>query len=120
MIKQVEAKEAWKILNSVKDSVLVDVRTEFEWKDGIPNLEAIDKEVKLVTISNNLSEFEEKLQNQLPNQESNIIFICRSGARSDLAAKIAQNQGYDKTYNLAGGFLGWQKMGLAQKIWRRQ
>ncbi|TEW53891.1 rhodanese-like domain-containing protein [Psychromonas sp. RZ22] len=41
-----------------------------------------------------------------------IYLICRSGARSVLAAASLQQMGYQNVYSVAGGFIAWQAQGL--------
>ena len=101
-----------KSLNEKPDSYLIDVRTEEEWKnDGIadPGLNNKNK-VKLITwmlfkpfnhINNN---FLNELMKNVPNKESELYFICRSGKRSYQAAEAAMQAGYKSCFNLTNGF----------------
>ena len=42
-----------------------------------------------------------------------LLFICRSGVRSHYAAELAAAAGYDRAYNVLGGFeQGWRPAGL--------
>jgi rhodanese-related sulfurtransferase len=41
-----------------------------------------------------------------------IYLLCRSGARSILAAASLQTMGYQHVYSVAGGYLAWQAQGL--------
>jgi rhodanese-related sulfurtransferase len=43
----------------------------------------------------------------LRNEE--VIFYCRSGNRSGIAAMMLENVGFTETKNLAGGMLAWQE-----------
>jgi len=43
----------------------------------------------------------------LKNEE--VIFYCRSGGRSTMAATFLEQLGFTNTKNLAGGMLGWQE-----------
>ena len=46
-------------------------------------------------------------------KESNIYFICKSGARSNLAANMIKIEGYKSLFNVEDGFtLGWKPKGL--------
>ena len=40
-----------------------------------------------------------------------MVFYCRSGARSALAAQAFRASGFD-AYNLAGGLVAWTERGL--------
>lgn len=44
-----------------------------------------------------------------------VYLICRSGARSALAAESLQRMGFDKVYSVAGGMQAWLDAGLATK-----
>ena len=46
------------------------------------------------------------------DRERPVVFYCRSGSRSALAAQAFRAAGYD-AHNLAGGLLAWQERGLA-------
>ena len=43
----------------------------------------------------------------LKNEE--LIFYCRSGSRSMMAATFLEQLGFSNTKNLTGGMLGWQE-----------
>ena len=52
----------------------------------------------------------------LPSEEQLPIYlICRSGARSVLAAASLQQMGYKNVHSVAGGFMAWQSQGFAVK-----
>ena len=38
-----------------------------------------------------------------------VVLYCRSGGRSEWAAKLLQSKGYQRVLNLTGGVLGWRK-----------
>ncbi|SMF16231.1 rhodanese-like domain-containing protein [Pseudobacteriovorax antillogorgiicola] len=48
------------------------------------------------------------------NSESDqsLYFICRSGRRSASAAQKFIDAGFENTYNLLGGMMKWQELGL--------
>jgi rhodanese-related sulfurtransferase/rubrerythrin len=76
---------------------LIDVRQPDEYSDGhIPGALLLP-----------LDELEGRVS-ELP-QEQDIVFYCRSGARSQAAAIIAldDNPALQKVYNLMGGFMAW-------------
>lgn len=60
----------------------------------------------LIPIGNIQSLQIEELED-LKNEE--LIFYCRSGGRSDMAAQILDQLGFTNTKNLVGGMLGWQE-----------
>jgi len=104
-------KEAWELLRSNPDSLLVDVRTDAEWRFvGIPDLAPIGKQVQLVQ----WQLFPEGRPNPdfvgevagLLEIEQPVLFLCRSGARSRAAAMALTAAGYGPCYNVAEGFEG--------------
>jgi len=42
-------------------------------------------------------------------KEKEVIFYCRSGARSARAAQFAEMLGFENTVNLTGGMLAWKE-----------
>ena len=115
-IPNVPVRDAWEGLRSDAGSVLIDVRTEAELTYvGHPDLSSIGK--RLVTIEwQTYPEqrvdpgFVEKLGSVLrqlgAQHNSNLYFICRSGARSSSAARAMSAAGYMKCHNVADGFEG--------------
>ena len=84
--------------NRDTDYLLVDVREPSEYElSHIPGAQLLP-----------LGQLEAKLKN-LPT-DRDLIFSCRSGARSRVAALMAaeQMEKHGSIYNLAGGILGWQ------------
>lgn len=49
--------------------------------------------------------------NSLPHDQT-IVFVCRSGARSAKAAAFALENGFTDVYNMAGGMILWNHLGL--------
>lgn len=48
---------------------------------------------------------------QMPKDQT-IVFICRSGARSARATAFLQAQGFQSVYNMKGGMIFWNELGL--------
>lgn len=97
-----EAYEVWKLAPGAK---LVDVRTraEWDWVGRVP--EAV--EIEWLTYPGgkpNLS-FAQQLQREV-DPEALVMFLCRSGGRSDQAARTAAEHGYTEAYNILEGFEG--------------
>jgi rhodanese-related sulfurtransferase len=44
--------------------------------------------------------------------QKDIYLICRSGARSAMAAEAMQRLGFEKIYSVAGGMMEWTNQGL--------
>ena len=87
-----------KLLES-DNAIVLDVRTEDEWEEGIiPNAILID-----IYKGQGFIDEVQKLD------KSRVVFVyCRSGARSGQACAVMNQLGFDKTYNLVGGFNNWE------------
>jgi rhodanese-related sulfurtransferase len=80
--------------------VLIDVRTDREVERGlIPGA----MHIPLHTLPARLQEI---------GQGCPVVIYCQSGARSAQASVFLADHGWDKVYNLAGGFSGWTARGL--------
>ena len=85
-----------------ESTVVVDVRTADEFNSfRIKNSINIDYYSK--NFLDSISSYREK---------RNIILYCRSGRRSYYAAKLMQEKGFNKIYNLKGGVLEVKKKNL--------
>ena len=80
------------------DAELIDVRRPYEWEAG--RIEG----ARLIEL-NELTGEAESISRQKP-----VIFYCRSGSRSALAAAAFRQAGWD-AYNLAGGLRAWVEHG---------
>jgi rhodanese-related sulfurtransferase len=78
---------------------LLDVREDWEWEAGHI---AQSVHIPLVELGPRLGELR-------PDRQ--IVVVCRSGVRSQMAADAMANAGWD-TANLAGGLLAWHAAGL--------
>jgi len=103
---------AYKILSRDAAANLVDVRTSAEWTFvGIPDVSPIHQEAKFISwqmfpeMSLN-GDFINMLEAAIPDKTSPVLFLCRSGARSASAARHAKANGYESSFNIAGGFEG--------------
>lgn len=98
-------KEAWEVLQHAPGARLVDVRTraEHDWVGRIP--EAVEIEWIHYPGGARNENFLAQLKHQV-DPEGLVLFICRSGARSDMAAKAATASGYGNCYNILEGFEG--------------
>jgi rhodanese-related sulfurtransferase len=117
-IIQISARDAFELLKNDQNSVLVDVRTfeEFNFV-GFVNPASFNNRLvllpwQLFPAMNENPEFANSLEESLKKlfgeefQEMKIIFICRTGGRSNAAANHALNLGYKNCYNLIAGFEG--------------
>ncbi len=84
-------------------ALLIDVREDYEYRDGhAPGS-------KLIPLG--------KLSLQLPKlpMDREVLFICRSGNRSGVATDLARRTGFTKAYNVRGGMIAWARAGLPVK-----
>jgi rhodanese-related sulfurtransferase len=108
-------REAWELLASEPDAILVDVRTAPEWTFvGVPDLASLGRQVVCVewqtypTMSVNGS-FVADVQRaaQIADRKATpLLLICRSGGRSRAAALAMTAAGFSRAYNVAEGFEG--------------
>jgi rhodanese-related sulfurtransferase len=94
-LNQTEWRE--KIAND-ENAVQLDVRTQFEVEEGyIPNAQVLDVQNPGVFMDG---------VNAL-DKSKNYYVYCRSGGRSVQACMILESLGFQKTFNLLGGFSEW-------------
>ena len=105
--------QAWDLLESNPDAILVDVRTEGEWRQiGVPDTSALEGHrtafIEWATPfgpnENFLAELAEA--GLTPGDERPIVFLCRAGNRSIGAAVDATAAGFGPAYNILEGFEG--------------
>ncbi|MAL79222.1 MAG: sulfurtransferase [Sneathiella sp.] len=108
----ITVQEAWDMLESDPDAVLIDVRTNAEWAYvGLPDLSALGKAVQRVSwvlfpdMAKNQG-FVQEISDLQPKKSAPMIFLCRSGVRSIAAAEAATRAGYSRAYNVLEGFEG--------------
>jgi len=73
---------------------IIDVRRQDEWVGDCGHLEDATQH----TLGLNLERALERL-----DPDASYIFICRSGGRSSRAARLTQERGFKKIFNLSGG-----------------
>jgi rhodanese-related sulfurtransferase len=116
--------EAGDLLRLAPGAKVVDVRTraEWDWVGRVPGAVEIEwnQYPGGVRNPNFLAEFKRQV-----DPEAVVMFLCRSGVRSDGAARLATEAGYNACYNILEGFEGdkdaeghrstvggWRKAGL--------
>ena len=125
--------EAWKILNDDPQAVLVDCRTDAEWRFvGVPDLTGLDRDVVYVEWnrtdgSRNDGFVDDLVAAGVAPGDRPVVFLCRSGNRSIGAAEAATEAGIAPSYNVLDGFegdldedrhrgaTGWKAVGLPWK-----
>ena len=114
MIKQILSQDIKEYLKNNPKSVLLDVRTEEEWnQDGKPDGDKIGLKTHFLSIQTaderNFNEnFIQEFKNLNINQDQEILTMCRSGNRSQIAAELLTRENYTCS-NISDGFLGNQE-----------
>lgn len=104
--------EGWKLLAGDPRAVLVDVRSEAEWAFvGQPDLSTLGKAPLSIAwqhfpgmVPN--AGFAAEVADKVKERDRPLLFLCRSGARSQAAARAMTALGFNRCYNLLGGFEG--------------
>ena len=120
-VNQIEAPDAFELLKTDNNSVLIDVRT-FEEFNFVGFINPADFDNRLVLLpwqlypemnenpefANNLEESLKKLfeSDNIDKEKVKLLFLCRTGARSNAAGAFCLNQGYKSCYNIINGFEG--------------
>lgn len=97
-----EEQAAAEVEKQMKDEqvILIDVRGDAEWKEQhIPGA----KRCFLARLPERLAEF---------SGPCTLVFQCRTGGRSAIAASLAKAAGVRKVVNLKGGIRAWAEAGL--------
>lgn len=100
--------QAWQLVEEGQ-AVLVDVRTEVEWRFvGVPDLSALGVEVTFVEWARvdggPNAEFVSQVLEAAQGRPT--VFLCRSGQRSVSAARAVTQAGAGPAYNVLDGFEG--------------
>ncbi|WP_076476318.1 rhodanese-like domain-containing protein [Williamsia sterculiae] len=131
----ISPRQAWDVLSTDPDAVLVDCRTQAEWSYvGVPVVDEIGKSalfIEWVSFPDGARNngFVDDLRAAGIRDDQQILFLCRSGNRSIGAAEAATAAGVGKaSYNILEGFeggldadghrgtTGWKALGLP---WRQ-
>jgi len=104
--------QTWALLNDEQDAVLIDVRTDAEFAYvGEPDLGSMKNTThkvcwKIFPDMKRNPHFEDAVRDVMNDQDTPILFLCRSGVRSAAAAKTMTALGFKRCYNIAEGFEG--------------
>ena len=94
--EQITAEQAKTIMDTEKDYVIIDARTEEEFAEGhIENAILIPE-----------YEIKDRAEKELPDKEQLILVYCRSGRRSKIASEELVNLGYTNVKEF-GGIIDW-------------
>jgi len=99
-------REAFALLKGVPGARVIDVRTQAElyWVGRVPATQTIEWSSYPGGARN--PDFLAQLQAAVPNGDTPVMFLCRSGVRSHNAAILAASAGYTRSFNVLEGFEG--------------
>lgn len=101
LVKEIDVAELNERLASAHPPLLLDIRTDAEWTQGIiPGAEFLPMHLL-------------PLRFQELDDGREIVVYCRSGARSYNACGFLMQHGIDRCVNLRGGILAWAGNGFA-------
>ncbi|MCC6916548.1 rhodanese-like domain-containing protein [Nitrosomonas sp.] len=97
--------EAYAVLQAIPEARIVDVRcrAELDWVGRVPG--AIEVELLTYPGMQPNPGFLDQLTSRITDNDV-LLFICRSGGRSDQAATIMSQNGFTNCYNILEGFEG--------------
>lgn len=94
---QISAAEAKALMDSEKDYVIIDARTQEEYDAGhIPGAVLIPE-----------YEIADRAESELPDKDQLILVYCRSGRRSKIASQALVDLGYTNVKEF-GGIIDWE------------
>ena len=106
-IKEITPQQAHDVLSADPAVVYIDVRTEREFANGHPQ-GAVNIPVAFPDPARGMVinlDFVKVVENHFP-KEKKIIVGCQAGPRSNAAAGLLQQAGYQDVANMVGGFGG--------------
>lgn len=99
-VKDLEPAEVSALLADPDAFELIDVRTPGEMAGGIlPHARGMPMSVLPLRLD------------EIP-KDKQVVFYCRTGARSAQVCMYLGQRGYDNVYNLRGGIVTWAQCGL--------
>ena len=105
-IKSLNPKKAWTLLSTNTSAVLVDVRDRMEYSYVGHPKGAINIPWKELPDFRANPLFVDEVRQRIPNHETPVLLLCRSGQRSLDAAKALALVGYKDLTNIEEGFEG--------------
>ena len=95
--EQISGEQAKHIMDSEKDYIIIDARTEEEFNEG-----HIEGAILIPEY-----EIGERAEKELPDKDQLILVYCRSGRRSKIASQALADLGYTNVKEF-GGIIDWQ------------
>ena len=85
------------LLESDSDVSIIDLRSADAWAiSHIPHSRQM-----------NIQDLPSQCSSVWPNRQSTIVCVCNGSVQSAMAMVFLRSKGYQKAYNLSGGFSGW-------------
>ena len=106
MIENLTPQQAWDLMQSNPQAVLIDVRTAMEFSFIGHPPQAIHVAWKELPAMQLNSQFIEQVHRHAPNPAAPVLLLCRSGQRSLEAANVLEQAGYQHLVNILDGFEG--------------
>ena len=106
-VKEINPQEAHDLLKAGTGWVYIDVRTVAEFSAGHPE-SAVNIPVAIPDPGRGMAlneNFTQVVQAHFP-KESNLLLGCQAGPRSNAAARMLEQAGYQNICNVVGGFGG--------------
>lgn len=99
--------------NPTSDKVLIDTREpgELQTTGTIPGSINIPVSSQPDSFFLTAEEFEDRYGFERPSKETEVIFFCKAGVRSRVAAGLAREAGWEKVGEYPGSWLDWEKQG---------
>jgi sulfur-carrier protein adenylyltransferase/sulfurtransferase len=105
-IKETTPEEVYERLDRGARFKILDVREEEEVRNGtVPGAIHLSR-----------AHFESRVEDLLPDKESEVVVYCASGVRSAFAAKTLGELGYTDVTSMKGGFVRWKDLGYGYDI----
>jgi rhodanese-related sulfurtransferase len=99
---QITPVNAIRVMNNNDDALVLDVRTEAEYKNGhIKNA----KNIPLAVLQSRLPELEKY-------KDKPVLAYCNVGNTSGKACRLLTKSGFTQALNVSGGIHGWQDANL--------
>src|SRR5688572_12946731 len=101
-IVETDARDVKAVVDAKNGTTIIDVREQDEYVQGyIPGARWIPRGF-----------LEQRIEDAVPDRDSEVILYCAGGTRSALAARSLKELGYNHVKSLAGGFSAWKRAGL--------
>jgi rhodanese-related sulfurtransferase len=99
----------------IQTPIIIDVRTAEEWAEGVVKSNSTPP-IFLSLYTGSARIFNENFIDdfkalELP-KDMTLLFLCKSGGRSAMAAELVSELGYTKCINIIDGFAGWRACNL--------